>query len=118
MHEMSSLIRIVNLASESAKAQGVPENGLRVSEIRLQVGALTGLLTDYLIKYYPEASKGTLLEGSVLNVEEVPVETECLGCGGHYNPNKQNDYRCPCCRSTKGRIVGGRDTVLKQIVLK
>lgn len=113
MHELSYIVRMVNLAEKTAIDNDIDH----VDKIVVEVGAMTGVLPYYLHKYYPEATAGTRLEGSELEVIEVPVKAVCNNCHGEYSPDKENDYRCPKCGSTDSHIVAGRDVTLKNILV-
>ena len=114
MHEMSYIVKLVNTALDSLKDM----DGGKVKELFVQVGAMTGLEPYYLKKYYPEAVRGTLLEGSGLQVELIPVEACCQDCGLVYQPTRDYGYGCPSCGSGQGRVVHGREFVLDHIVLE
>jgi hydrogenase nickel incorporation protein HypA/HybF len=111
MHEMSYMIRLVNLADETAKQQ----NAKRVSRIRVRIGETSGVLPEYLHKYYPKATAGTLLENSVLETEEDPVAAVCRDCGASYHPEKDFRYACPVCGSVRADLHGGRGVSLVSI---
>lgn len=120
MHEMSYMVRMVNLAQktvekELAKASALP---FRVQKIVVQVGEMTGVIPMYLHRYYPEAIKGTHLEGSELETEDLPAMVQCLDCGTEYHPGVENDYSCPKCKSIQGKVTQGRDVLLKEVVLE
>ena len=113
MHEMSYMIRLVDEAVGE-----VEKHGGRVLKMCVSVGEMTGVLPEYLYKYYPEAVKGTILEGSELSVETVEARVRCEGCGGEYRPTRENGYACPVCGNTNGRIIAGRDVVLERLELE
>ncbi|MCR4901435.1 MAG: hydrogenase maturation nickel metallochaperone HypA [Butyrivibrio sp.] len=113
MHELSYMIKMVNLAEDTAIENDIEH----IDKIVVEVGAMTGVLPYYLHKYYPEATKGTRLEGSELEVIEIPVKAICNNCQTEYEPTKENDYRCPHCTSTSSHIVAGRDVTLKNILV-
>ena len=114
MHEMSTIVRMVNLACEAARREG----GGRLRSLSIRVGAMTGILPYYLEKYFPEASKGTPAEGAVLKITEVPVTVSCMDCGTVYEPEKTPGRRCPRCGGIRGRVQTGRELMLDQIELE
>ena len=111
MHEMSYVIRFVNLALQKALENGA----CGVRSLTVSVGEMTDIVPEYLHKYYPEAVKGTIMEGSQLKVETVPVKIRCIGCGEIYHPDRSNSYACPACGSREGRICAGRGMELKEL---
>ncbi|MEE3467074.1 MAG: hydrogenase maturation nickel metallochaperone HypA [Eubacterium sp.] len=111
MHEMSYVVRFVNQAIESVKN----EQAGRVSRLFVSVGEMTDVLPEYLHKYYTSAVEGTILEGSTLEVEMVPVRVQCAGCGQEYHPDREHKYLCPFCSDGNGKVIAGRDVVLEKI---
>lgn len=119
MHEMSYVVRMVNLAQKTVEnelAKDTPP--FRVKKIVVQVGEMTGVIPMYLHRYYPEAVKGTDLEDSELETEDLPAIVKCLDCGTEYHPEIENDYSCPKCKSIQGKVTQGRDVLLKEVVLE
>lgn len=111
MHEMSYVVRFVNLAINTAEQS----NAKSVSSITVSVGEMTDVLPEYLQRYYPQVVKGTILEKSKLILQKEPVTVKCLSCGETYHPTKENDYRCPACGSFRGKALSGRDVRLVRI---
>ena len=114
MHEMSYVVRFVNLAIETAEKN----DAKAVHSITVQVGEMTDIEPYYLKHYYPNAVKGTILEGSVLHVVMVPVRILCKECGKEYQPSRENYYLCPSCSSGNGRILAGRSVELKNMEIE
>ena len=110
MHEMSYCIRLVNMASENVDIENEIVTGLKIN-----VGAMTGLVPDYLQKYFPEAAKGTVAENAELEINFIPVSGICGDCGKSYEPSAANDYRCPHCKSLKFDLKTGREFELESI---
>lgn len=137
MHEMSYVVRMVNLAQKTvenelakdaatskkrdASTEGAAAKDalpFRVKKIVVQVGEMTGVIPMYLHRYYPEAVKGTLLEESELETEDLPAMVRCLDCETEYHPSVENEYSCPNCRSIQGKVTQGRDVILKEVVIE
>lgn len=114
MHEMSYVIRFVNLALQRAKENGAA----RVRSLTVSVGEMTDIVPEYLHKYYPEAVSGTILEGSELKVEVIPVRIRCTGCGEEYHPEKGNSYACPVCGGFAGEICAGKGMRLEALEME
>ena len=111
MHEMSYVVRFVNQALEVV---GGSASG-QVKRVTVSVGEMTDVLPEYLYKYYPLAVKETVLEGSELEVIEVPARVLCEGCQKEYHPSGENKYLCPNCGDSRGKIIAGRDVVLERV---
>ncbi len=114
MHEMSYLVRVISLAAEIAEENGAK----KVKKIVVDVGKTSGVMPYYMYKYYPEASKGTIIEGAELVCEEIPVKAFCEECSNEYYPVKENRYLCPHCGGRKARIIEGRDVALRNVEIE
>ena len=114
MHEMSYMIRLADIAlAELAKnPHAIPD------KLIVEIGELTGVLPEYLKKYYPAVVKDTPLSNSMLEVISIPAEAECEQCKTHYHPDRTNDYRCPKCNSIQAHFLHGRELSVREIILK
>ncbi len=74
MHEMGITRNIVSIVSERAAPR-------RVTRVRLEIGALTAVLPDAIRFCFDVASQGTLLEGALLEIIEIPARAKCRCCG-------------------------------------
>ena len=113
MHEMSYVIRLVNLAAKTAEEQ----NAKKVLKIVVEAGKMTGVEPYYMDKYYKTAIRGTILDGSEIEVIPVDVTAECA-CGCKYTPDAAHDYLCPDCGGGNCKITGGRSVVLERVVIE
>ena len=111
---MSYVIRFADMALEAV----ADEPDAVIDSIEIEVGAMTGVLPEYLIKYYPNAVAGTRLEGSQLRIEERPVTAICASCSSEYEPSADNNYCCPSCGSTDAKIISGRQLNLLRVNLR
>jgi hydrogenase nickel incorporation protein HypA/HybF len=114
MHEMSYITRMVNMAIEVA----IANHAGRVRQIEVAIGKTSGVMPYYMHKYYPEASKGTILEGAELICKEVDVKALCEECGQEYTPHRDNHYLCPFCGGRKAHIIEGKGVTLTNVVIE
>ncbi|MBQ1821905.1 MAG: hydrogenase maturation nickel metallochaperone HypA [Lachnospiraceae bacterium] len=112
MHELSYMSRMVGMALDACKQNQLTS----VESIEISVGETTGLVPHFLEDYYPECVKGTLLEGSKLYINFLPVTARCMDCGEEYKPGPENEYSCPMCRSIKSSFLHGREFTLDKII--
>ncbi len=113
MHEMSYILKMINMAVEVAR-----ENDARsVKSIEVLIGETSGVMPYYMHKYYPDAAKGTILEEAELICTEVKVKALCDECGSEYYPSRDNRYLCPCCGGRKAHIIEGKGVMLKNVVI-
>ena len=113
MHEMSYMIRLINTADEA-----VSDTPGRISSLSVEVGELTGVLPEYLEKYFPQASAGTRFEGADFTVIPIPAQALCLDCDSTFHPSRDNDYRCPSCGSINSRFLKGRELSVGEIKIE
>jgi hydrogenase nickel incorporation protein HypA/HybF len=104
MHELSIAMSIVEMAEEEAQSRNV-----RVSAVYLKLGMLSGVVKDALLSSYGMACDGTLLEGSRLVIEEVPVEVFCVSCNMNRTLTSVQWFICPECGATTPTLVHGKE---------
>lgn len=107
------MVRFANMAVQTAQKN----HAKKVTGVTIRVGEMTGLVPDYLQRYYPQAVKGTILEGSQLTILYEPVKLECT-CGHVYTPSKENGYACPVCKGTSGHLISGRQMDLVSVQIE
>lgn len=105
MHELSYITRMVSAALSAANENNIK----RVDSMEIAVGEMTGLVPEYLERYYPAATEGSILEGSKLIIDFLPVKAECTDCGKVFAPSKENAYKCPVCGSPRAKVLSGRE---------
>jgi len=111
MHELSIAYSVVEIATESAKAAGA----VRVKEVHVRLGALSGVVRGALEFCYEVACAGTLLEGSVLVVRELPVRIWCGVCGHEVELPSTQYFCCPVCDTASGDLRQGRELDVEAI---
>lgn len=73
MHELSITQNIVEIACELAGSR-------RVRAVRVRIGRLTGVDVRAVRFCYDLCAEGTLVEGSRLEIDEVPGAARCTEC--------------------------------------
>ena len=111
MHELSIAMSIIEGASQEALNRGAAE----VHAVHLKLGALSGVVKDALLFSYGLACEGTLLEGSQLIIEEVPVVVYCPNCEAEKTLDSIQRFCCPACGSLTPDIVSGKQLDLVAI---
>jgi len=107
MHEMSITQGIVEICQQNA-------GGRRVTEVVLEVGALSGVIPDAVEFCFSACTAGTLLDGARLVIEEIPGKGECGSCHAVF-PVKAYYDPCPSCGSYGVRIVSGEELRVKEL---
>ena len=102
MHELAITESIV-----AAVTGRLPE--AKISCVRLEIGALTGVVADSVRFCFDLVTEGTNLEGARLEISEPPGRCRCGSCGAEFAPDGPIPL-CPC--------GGSRVTVLSGEELK
>jgi hydrogenase nickel incorporation protein HypA/HybF len=105
MHELSIALCIVELAAEEAERRGA----VRIDAVYLKLGDMSGVAPESLLFSYDLACEGTLLEGSSLVIEEVPVMVYCPTCGVETNPPSIQSLCCPACETPTPQVTRGKE---------
>ncbi len=105
MHELSIALSLIEAASEEASRQGA----MRVNALHLKLGPLSGVVKDALLFSYEIACQGTLLEGSELLIEEVPVVIYCSKCKAERTLESIQLFCCPVCNELMSDVRTGKE---------
>jgi hydrogenase nickel incorporation protein HypA/HybF len=92
MHEYSLTRQIVRIANRAAEENGA----LRVTQVRLVVGAGSGIIPESVQLYFNQIAHGTPAEGAVVNVRLVPPEMCCPACERNFI-RPRFSFACPRC---------------------
>jgi hydrogenase nickel incorporation protein HypA/HybF len=103
MHELSIAMNIVEMAEGEAGRRGV-----RVEAVHLRLGPLSGVVKDALLSAYELACENTVLAGSKLLVEDVPLVVYCPHCKERRTLSSMN-FRCPECQTPTPEVLQGRE---------
>ncbi len=77
MHEVSVVTSIVDAVIAELSKYDIK----RVNSVFIDVGVLTNLGDEQMQFAYEIVTRGTILEGSELVIEHIPVEVRCDSCG-------------------------------------
>lgn len=104
MHELSIMQSALSLALEQARQAGAS----RIHEIRLRIGALSGVVPDALEFAFEALVPGTAAEGARLAVEHVPARFWCAACQREFQ-SEDLFSDCPDCHTPSGELRAGRE---------
>lgn len=110
MHELSVTENIINICSEEA----IKNKVLKVKNIKILVGGLTGLIPESIQYYFDIASKGTKVEGAKLNIIKVPLKIFCNGCKNTSVVNI-GVFTCPVCGGSDIKLIGGNEFLIESM---
>jgi hydrogenase nickel incorporation protein HypA/HybF len=105
MHELSIALSMIEMATEEAERRG----GAKVTALHIKLGPLSGVVRDALLFSYEVATNGTVLEGSHLVIEDVPVVIYCSECQAEQRLESIQRFCCPVCGTLSSEVVRGRE---------
>jgi hydrogenase nickel incorporation protein HypA/HybF len=108
MHELSIACDLVEIAEAAARSA----NAERVAVVYLKLGVFAGVVREALLFGYDTAAKGTLLEGSRLEIEDVPLVVYCSTCKQESQLPSVQCFQCPVCGKPVVDIRQGKELEL------
>lgn len=111
MHELSIAHAVV-----STVVDNLPSPAPRVTQVRLRIGELSGVVPTALEFAYDVAAEGTPLADAALVIERSPIIVDCSTCGHQELPSAQ-DFHCPACGTLTGDVISGKEMEILDITL-
>jgi hydrogenase nickel incorporation protein HypA/HybF len=105
MHELSIALSIVEMAEEESERHC----GSKVNAVHLKLGPLSGVVKAALESAFGLACEGTIVDGAVLVVEEVPIVGYCPECLAERTLTSMQWFICPVCASPISEVIHGRE---------
>jgi hydrogenase nickel incorporation protein HypA/HybF len=100
MHELAITESVVEAVTER-----LPD--ARITCVRLEIGALSGVVADSVRFCFDLVTEGTNLEGARLEITETGGRCRCRACGGDFEPDGPIPV-CPC-GSADITVLSGRE---------
>lgn len=104
VHELS----LVEALCKELLQQGQEQGWATVTRIVLRVGEMRQVVPDVLLFCFDVASKGTILEGAVLDIVPVPLLWTCRECGNVW-PGDAACALCPNCGAVRTELREGME---------
>jgi hydrogenase nickel incorporation protein HypA/HybF len=104
MHELSLAGGILRVVEDAARREGF----CRVSQLRLEAGALSGVEVRSLRFALDAVRAGTCLEPAEIIIDEPPGTAWCLRCGTSVQIDSRADA-CPLCAGHQLQPTGGTE---------
>jgi len=114
MHELSIAMSIVEMAEEESLRLG----GGQIAAVHLKVGALSGVVTAALLSSYGLACENTVLAGSALVIEEVPVVVHCPRCDARRAVQSIQCFCCAECGEPAADVLEGRELLVTALEIR
>ena len=112
MHEMGIILHLAKTLNQTA----VDNNLTRIEQVTLQVGEVSGIMTDLFIDCYNYFKvQHPILKDSSLVLETTKALTHCDNCKKNYETVKYGIV-CPYCGSSETWLVTGNECIIKEIV--
>ena len=104
------------LAIAQGLVDGVTERlpGRRITSVRVEIGALSGVVPDALRFCFSLATEGTPLAGADLEISEPAAKCECVVCGQSFEPEDGRILLCPC-GSANVTVVSGQQLQITSV---
>lgn len=112
MHEIGIVRQIRRTVEDFAAESGVRE----IREVVVDCGELSLVIPKYLQELYPVVTKGSILQGTTLRINEIPGLAECDDCDEIFNVVEHKGY-CPNCGSFDKTILSGKECSIREIVV-
>jgi len=110
MHELSVVANLFEILEEKVKEQ----KGKRIILVKLQIGALSGIVPELLASAFDIYKKDTIAAEADLKIDVVPLKVQCKDC--HKVMVKENFlFICDFCESTKIQTLEGTEMILEKM---
>jgi hydrogenase nickel incorporation protein HypA/HybF len=114
VHELSIANALVETAVEAAREAGAS----KVTVVHLRLGQMAGVVKGSLDFCYELATQGTLLEGSRLEIEQLPVEVYCPSCQEVVKLANVQWFHCPHCDTPSADIRQGKELEIESLEIE
>ena len=110
MHEFSLAANIVEIAEENAKKAGAN----KINSLDLEVGEMSGVVTEALKMAMESAVKGTMLEKAEIHIIQLSSNAKCNECLSIF-PIHDDFTPCPNCGCLSHTITKGKELKVKSM---
>lgn len=110
MHEVSIMAQTLEIALENACDRG----GKKIHQLKMRIGAMSGVVPEALNFAFDVVTEGTIAEGAKLEIEIVSVVCYCPHCQIEFQPPDWF-YECPQCARLSNKIIAGREIELTSL---
>lgn len=114
MHEMSIAASMIEIVREELAKHGATT----LHKVRVGHGVLTNLVPEAMAFAFEAQTKGTDLEGAVLELREIPIHIACGACNTEFHPEGTDIFNmpCPACgREFAHKVLAGKELLVEHI---
>ncbi len=108
MHEVALAQEIVEIC------QAHVESGSKIETVKLEIGALSGVVAEAIEFCFEACAKGTALEGATLLIDKIKGTAKCPICAQTFEVAAVFDP-CPHCQTYPVEILSGRQMRVSEI---
>jgi len=113
MHELSIAMSILDIVTEYAEKEKARE----VTEIEIEIGSLSGIVSDSLVFALEIACKNTISENAEIKIIEIKAEAKCKHC--HKIFELENYFmQCPECQNSGYELLTGKELQVKSLKIE
>jgi hydrogenase nickel incorporation protein HypA/HybF len=115
MHEVSIVMGMIDELTKIAQKN----NARKVVNVKLKIGALSGVVTDSL-RFAFDAIKCQypLLTNTEILIEEVPLLCECRDCNDTFKSGDGYFPSCPECKSHNVKLISGEELHMETLEIE
>jgi hydrogenase nickel incorporation protein HypA/HybF len=106
VHELALTESVVDAVTERLP-------GARISCVRLEIGALSGVVADSVRFCFDVVTEGTPLQGARLDISHTPGWCRCRSCGAEFQPDGAL-MLCPC-GSADVTVLQGEEFMISSV---
>lgn len=112
MHELSVAQEILGIIN-----QYVPDSKPNtVKSVKVSVGKLSNILKDSLTFCFEAITSDTPLQGTRLEIVEIPVKIQCASCN-EVSEIDEPVFACPNCGDNQIKVISGTELNVDEIEL-
>jgi hydrogenase nickel incorporation protein HypA/HybF len=112
MHEMALAEGMLEIVEATARRN----DATRVTEVRLEIGALSHVEPEALRFCFDAVTRGSLADGATLAIDVLPGKAWCMPCGEAV-PLATLGEACPRCGGYQLTVTAGDTMRVKDIVV-
>ncbi|MCL6584246.1 MAG: hydrogenase maturation nickel metallochaperone HypA [bacterium] len=110
MHELSLVQELIALVEEQVKAHQVK----KVHRIVVRIGKMAAVVPSSLTFCFEILSRGSQLEGAILEIEEIPIRCRCTRCQEEFEV-ESFIFFCPKCQGSELKQLSGRECLIHHL---